>query len=86
MTIHAKKYNQTPAEAIAEMRVQLLKMRAEPDRDQLKDVSSDDALEIGYELAIFDYDHLTGPNPVEIGIESIRHSTEIDFEPDTQTP
>lgn len=84
MTIQAKKYNQTPAEAIAEMRVQLLKMRAETDRDQLKDVSADDALELGYEYAIFDYDHLTGPNPVEIGIEQI--SLRADVEPIIQTP
>ena len=86
MTIHAKKFNQTPAEAIAEMRVQLLKMRAEPDRDQLKDVSADDAFEIGYEYALFDYDHLTGPNPVEINLESVRFRAEIDFEPADQTP
>ena len=62
------KYNLTPEEAIAEMRVQLDKMRAEADRAQLTDISSDDAYELGYETAIFDYMHLTGPNPREVGI------------------
>lgn len=62
------KYNLTPEEAIAEMEVQLEKMRAETDREQLKDISSDDAYELGYETALFDYRHLTGPNPREVGI------------------
>lgn len=62
-----QKFNLTPEEAIAEMEVQLAKMRAEIDRHQLKDISSDDAYELGYETALFDYRHLTGPNPRETG-------------------
>lgn len=62
------KYNLTPEEAIAELKVQLDKMRAETDREQLKDISSDDAYELGYETALFDYAHLTGPDPREVGI------------------
>ena len=71
MANHAEnkpKYNLTPEEAIAEMREQLKKMRAETDREQLTDISSDDAYELGYETAIFDYVHLTGPNPTEIEV------------------
>lgn len=64
----APKFDLTPEEAIAEMEVQLAKMRAETDRSQLKDVSADDAYELGYETAIFDYRHLTGPNPMEVAI------------------
>jgi len=63
-----KKYNLAPDEAIAEMKVQLAKMRAETNREQLTDIDSDTALELGYEMAIFDYNHLTGPDPREVGI------------------
>lgn len=62
------KFDLTPEEAIAEMRAQLEKMRAESDRAQLKDISADDAYELGYETALFDYAHLTGPDPREVGI------------------
>ncbi len=62
------KYNLSPEEAIEEMHAQLAKMRAETDRHQLKDISSDDAYELGYETALFDYKHLTGPNPREVGV------------------
>ncbi len=59
------KYNLTLDEAVAEMKVQLAKMRAETDRDQLKGMNPDDAYEQGYEVAIFDLLHLTGPAPSE---------------------
>lgn len=63
------KFNLTPEEAITEMEdVQLPKMRAETDREQLKDIDADTAYELGYETAIFDYKHLTGPDPRETGI------------------
>lgn len=62
------KFNLSPEEAIAEMKIQLEKMRAERDRAQLKDISSDDAYELGYETALFDYAHLTGPDPREVGV------------------
>lgn len=59
------KYNLTLDEAVAEMKVQLAKMRAETDREQLKGLNPDDTYEMGYEAAIFDLQHLTGPNPRE---------------------
>ena len=59
------KYNLTLPEAIKEMEGQLAKMRADEDREQLKGMSPDDALERGYEIAIFDLKHYTGPNPRE---------------------
>lgn len=62
------KYNLSPEEAIAEMNVQLEKMRGETDREQLKDIDSDTAYELGYETALFDYNHFTGPNPREVGV------------------
>lgn len=74
------KYNLTPDEAIAEMVVQLEKMRAEPDREQLKDILSDDAYELGYETALFDYLHLTGPDPREVGVIIYTKPKETDGE------
>lgn len=62
------KFNLEPEEAIAEMEVQLEKMRGEADREQLKDIDSDTAYELGYETALFDYRHLTGPDPREVGV------------------
>lgn len=62
------KYDLTPDEAIEEMRVQLEKMRAETDRGQLRDIDPDTAYELGYETALFDYHHLTGPDPREVGV------------------
>lgn len=57
------KYNLTAQQAITEMRVQLAKMQAEADREQLKGSSPDDAFEMGYTLAIADLVSLTGPDP-----------------------
>lgn len=62
------KFNLSPEEAIEEMGVQLEKMRGETDREQLKDIDSDTAYELGYETALFDYRHLTGPDPREVGV------------------
>jgi hypothetical protein len=59
-------FNLSPDDAVSEMQKQLDKMRADKDRAQLKDISADDAYEIGYETALFDYRHFTGPNPMEI--------------------
>ncbi len=64
-TSHEPKYNLSIPEVIEEMEVQLKKMQAEPDRNQLHDVDPDTAYEKGYEVAIFDLKHLTGPNPRE---------------------
>lgn len=61
-------FNLPPDEAIIEMKVQLDKMRGETDRHQLKDIDSDTAYELGYESALFDYKHLTGPDPREMEI------------------
>jgi hypothetical protein len=58
-----RKFNMSPEEAIAEMDAQLAKMRAEKDRNQLSDMTPDDAYEAGYASALFDYRHLTGPDP-----------------------
>lgn len=66
--MHTPKFDQTPAEALVLLKEELEKMRGQKDREQLKDISSDDALEIGYELAIRDYESLTGPNPFEVGL------------------
>jgi hypothetical protein len=66
--LHTPKFDQTPAEALVLLKEELEKMRGQKDREQLKDISSDDALEIGYELAIRDYESLTGPNPFEVGL------------------
>lgn len=73
-----KKYDLTPDEAIVEMNVQLVKMRSETDREQLVDIDSDTAYELGYEAALFDYRHLTGPNPRETGVTLVvpRETTE----------
>ena len=71
------KFNLTPEEAIAEMKVQLEKMQNETDRAQLKDLDSDTAYEMGYAVALFDYNHLTGPDPrvVELRIYPIPQVT-----------
>lgn len=60
-----RKFNLSLPEAIVEMEAQLAKWRAETDRNQLKDMSADEALERGYEIAIFDLKHYTGPDPRE---------------------
>lgn len=75
-SLDSPKYNLSPAEAIAEMGVQLAKMRAETDRDQLKDISADDAYELGYETALFDYRHLTGPDPREVEVIHMKRREE----------
>lgn len=58
-----KRYDLTPSEALEEMDVQLRKMRAETNRSQLRRMSPDDAYEAGYEAAIADFEHFTGPDP-----------------------
>lgn len=68
MTDRELRFNLPPDEAIKEMQAQLEKMRDEADRNQLKDISADDAYELGYETALFDYRHLTGPDPRETGV------------------
>jgi hypothetical protein len=58
-----RKYNLTSEEAANEMDAQLAKMRADTNREQLKELSADDAFEKGYEIAIFDLRHFIGPDP-----------------------
>lgn len=65
------KYNLTLEEVIPELDSQLVKMRAETDRNQLAGISADEAYEIGYETAIFDLRHFTGPNPLEVQLVSL---------------
>jgi len=52
------------AEALIELQAQLDKMRAETDREQLKDLSPDDAFEHGYAACLMDLRSLTGPAPL----------------------
>ena len=56
-------YNLSLAQATAEMKKQLAKMRAEPDRSQVQGLSLDEAVERGYEMAIKDLDSLMGQDP-----------------------
>ncbi len=58
-----QKFNLSPEEIVVELQKQLAKMQAETDRNQLKDLSPDDAFEKGYEVAIFDLKMLLGPDP-----------------------
>lgn len=58
-------YNLTPHEALAYLRQQLAKHKAETDRNQLAGVSPDDAFDTGYEACIYDLSHYTGPSPAE---------------------
>lgn len=58
------KYNLSTDEAIVELEVQHKKMKAEP-RGELPNVDPDTAFELGYEVAIFDLKHLTGPDPAD---------------------
>ena len=52
----------TAHEAISKAIEQLEQMRADKDRSQLAGVSPDDAFELGYEAAIFDFRILTDPS------------------------
>lgn len=58
-----RKYNLSSEDAIQEMNLQLEKMKEEEDRNQLSELSPDDAYEAGYASAIFDFKHYTGPDP-----------------------
>ena len=56
------KYDLSLPEAITEMEAQLANMRTHP-RGELGDVDPDTAFEQGYEVALFDLKHFTGPDP-----------------------
>lgn len=58
-------------EAIEALDDQLIKMRKETDRAQLKGIDVDTAFELGYEAAIFDLRHVTGPNPFEVHLRIV---------------
>lgn len=58
-----KKYDLSIPETLSEMRRQYLKMTQDVDRAQLSTMTPDDAYELGYKAAIFDLEHLTGPDP-----------------------
>lgn len=66
----ARKFNLTLEQALPELDAQLLKMRAQEDRTELTrtGMSPDDAMELGYESAIFDLRHYTGPDPLEVNL------------------
>lgn len=57
-----RKYNLTPEDAIVELKTQLATMRTH-NRGELDGMDPDTAFEKGYEMAIFDYEHYTGPDP-----------------------
>lgn len=56
------KYDLSLPEAVTEMEEQLANMRTHP-RGELSDLDPDTAFEKGYEVAIFDLKHFTGPDP-----------------------
>lgn len=58
-----KKYDLSVRETITEMKQQYEKMVRDVDRNQLSTMTPDDAYELGYRAAIFDLEHLTGPDP-----------------------
>jgi len=64
-------FDLSPEDAVTQMQKNLDEMREDTLRDQLKDIDSDTAYELGYETALFDYRHLTGPNPLEIDIVEV---------------
>lgn len=65
-------YNVTTVEEMLPLLdAQLTKMRAETDRNQLKEVSADDAYELGYETAIFDARHYSGDDPRVVKVITI---------------
>ena len=55
-------FNLTIPQAIARMQEELESMRTHP-RGELGDVDPDTAFEQGYEVALFDLKHFTGPDP-----------------------
>lgn len=57
-----RKFNLSPEEALTEMDGQLANMRTHP-RGELKELDPDTAFEKGYEVALFDFRHYTGPDP-----------------------
>jgi hypothetical protein len=67
-TPEQRTFDLSPEEAIVAMNDILEKMRGETDREQLKDIDADTAFELGYETALFDYKHLTSPDPREVGV------------------
>lgn len=60
------RYNQKPAQALKSLRLELKKMQAETDREQLKGIDPDKAFEMGYAAAIKDFDVCTGPDPRDV--------------------
>lgn len=65
------KYDLTIPEAVTEMEAQLANMRTHP-RGELSDLDPDTAFEKGYEVAIFDLKHYTGPAPTLTNTEGER--------------
>lgn len=57
-----RKFDLSLPEAIEEMEGQLANMRTHP-RGELGELDPDTAFEKGYEVALFDLRHYTGPDP-----------------------
>ncbi len=57
-----QKYDLSSEEALTEMDAQLEQMKSHP-RGELSELDPDTAFEKGYEVAIFDFRHYTGPAP-----------------------
>jgi hypothetical protein len=70
VTEHTPKQNHdlTLEEVIPRLEEELEEMRAADDRQELHDIDSDTAFELGYETAIHDLRRLTGPSGFEGGI------------------
>jgi len=58
----SRKFNLSLEEAMKEMEGQLANMREHP-RGELEGMDPDTAFEKGYEIALFDLRHYTGPDP-----------------------
>jgi len=74
----ATPYNLSVSEALAHLSVQLDKMQAETDRQQLKGIDPDTAYEMGYKAAIFDLTHYTGPSPADEFSDAVKTLAEME--------
>lgn len=61
-------YNQTIPQVTETLERELEAMRLAPDRQELADIDSDTAFELGYESAVHDLKRYTGDDPVELGV------------------
>lgn len=74
----ATPYNLSVSEALSHLSIQLDKMQAETNREQLKGIDPDTAFELGYKAAIFDLKHYTGPSPREESNDAVARLAEME--------